>query len=68
MKALIEASYLETGPLKDWVKLYADFEACVPLKEGAVSGSLSLRRALKVARAEALSEMAAEWGAVGSRR
>ena len=65
LKAIIEASYLKTGPIKDLAKLYADWEACMPLKEGAVIKSLSLRSALKVAREEALSELGAEWGADG---
>jgi hypothetical protein len=65
MQAIIEASYLKTGPIKSFAKLNADFEACVPLKEGAVGRHPSLRSALKVAREEALSEMAADWSAAG---
>ena len=57
VKAIIDSFVrVEQRPMK-MEELYADFEACVPLKEGAVSRSKSLRSALRAATDEAVSQM-----------
>ena len=61
VKAIIESFFFtEHGPIPP-DELYADFEACVPLKEGAVSGSKSLRRALRAACEQAGKQIEEEW-------
>jgi phosphomevalonate kinase len=61
VKAIIESFYLAKHRPMKLDELYADFEACVPLEEGAVSRSKSLRRALRVAQEEAGAELQVEW-------
>ena len=65
VKSITDSFYLTEHRPITLNELYADFEACMPLMEGAVSRCKGLRRALRAASEEAAMELQAEWAEDG---